>query len=159
MEVREDNTAPAVHPGRGGGSWQRRRLQHHMHPGKQPSRAISISSFSFVWSLVDTRAREAPEEAAPWTALQPRRISAISVAQRVADERGEPLGETVGYQIRLESRRSAATRLLFCTSGVLLRRLASDPLLRGALPFAAPFVEFLPRHGSQGVPEHPDPML
>ncbi|GJM84780.1 hypothetical protein PR202_ga00485 [Eleusine coracana subsp. coracana] len=54
---------------------------------------------------------------------QPRRISAISVAARVASERGEELGETVGYQIRLESKRSTQTRLLFCTTGVLLRRL------------------------------------
>lgn len=34
---------------------------------------------------------------------QPRRISAIAVAQRVADERAEKLGNSVGYQIRLES--------------------------------------------------------
>lgn len=54
---------------------------------------------------------------------QPRRISAISVAARVSAERGESLGETVGYQIRLEAKRSAQTRLLFCTTGVLLRRL------------------------------------
>lgn len=54
---------------------------------------------------------------------QPRRISAISVAARIAAERGESLGETVGYQIRLESKRSDQTRLLFCTTGVLLRRL------------------------------------
>lgn len=65
---------------------------------------------------------------------QPRRISAISLAQRVADERevaGETVGDTVGYQIRLESRRSAKTRLLYCTIGVLLRRLSSDRLLSG----------------------------
>lgn len=54
---------------------------------------------------------------------QPRRISAISVAARISAERGEELGETVGYQIRLESNRSAQTRLLFCTTGVLLRQL------------------------------------
>lgn len=54
---------------------------------------------------------------------QPRRISAISVAGRISSERGEKLGETVGYQIRLESQRSAQTRLLFCTTGVLLRQL------------------------------------
>ena len=35
---------------------------------------------------------------------QPRRISAISVAERVAAERGERCGQTVGYQIRLDSR-------------------------------------------------------
>ncbi|OMO68611.1 hypothetical protein COLO4_29548 [Corchorus olitorius] len=62
---------------------------------------------------------------------QPRRISAISVAARISSERGESLGETVGYQIRLESKRSAQTRLLFCTTGVLLRQLVQDPYLKG----------------------------
>ncbi|EEC67153.1 hypothetical protein OsI_34001 [Oryza sativa Indica Group] len=62
---------------------------------------------------------------------QPRRISAISVAARVASERGEELGDTVGYQIRLESKRSAQTRLLFCTTGVLLRRSVQEPDLVG----------------------------
>ncbi|CAI5478313.1 unnamed protein product [Closterium sp. Yama58-4] len=62
---------------------------------------------------------------------QPRRISAVAVAERVAAERGESIGQSVGYQVRLEARRSRATHLLFCTTGVLLRRLASDPLLTG----------------------------
>lgn len=62
---------------------------------------------------------------------QPRRISAISVAARISSERGESLGETVGYQIRLEAKRSAQTRLLFCTTGVLLRQLVQDPDLTG----------------------------
>ncbi|XP_010677544.1 DExH-box ATP-dependent RNA helicase DExH1 isoform X2 [Beta vulgaris subsp. vulgaris] len=62
---------------------------------------------------------------------QPRRISAISVAARISSERGENLGETVGYQIRLEMKRSAGTRLLFCTTGVLLRQLVQDPNLTG----------------------------
>ncbi|KAM0891598.1 hypothetical protein ACQ4PT_026306 [Festuca glaucescens] len=62
---------------------------------------------------------------------QPRRISAISVAARVGSERGEELGETVGYQIRLESKRSTQTRLLFCTTGVLLRKLVQEPDLLG----------------------------
>ncbi|TYK25326.1 DExH-box ATP-dependent RNA helicase DExH1 isoform X1 [Cucumis melo var. makuwa] len=62
---------------------------------------------------------------------QPRRISAISVAARISSERGENLGETVGYQIRLEAKQSAQTRLLFCTTGVLLRQLVQDPQLTG----------------------------
>ncbi|CAN4113942.1 unnamed protein product [Withania somnifera] len=62
---------------------------------------------------------------------QPRRISAISVAARICSERGENLGDTVGYQIRLESKRSDQTRALFCTTGVLLRRLVQDPDLTG----------------------------
>ncbi|KAJ6790773.1 putative DExH-box ATP-dependent RNA helicase DExH1 [Iris pallida] len=62
---------------------------------------------------------------------QPRRISAISVAARIASERGESLGEAIGYQIRLKAKRSAQTRLLFCTTGVLLRRLVQEPDLGG----------------------------
>ncbi|KAK9511664.1 hypothetical protein O3M35_000283 [Rhynocoris fuscipes] len=60
---------------------------------------------------------------------QPRRISAIGVAERVAAERIERIGETVGYQIRLETKVSYQTRLLFCTTGILLRRLEKDPYL------------------------------
>ncbi|XP_066451956.1 putative ATP-dependent RNA helicase DHX57 [Eleutherodactylus coqui] len=62
---------------------------------------------------------------------QPRRISAISVAERVAQERAERVGISVGYQIRLESVKSSATRLLYCTTGVLLRRLEGDSTLQG----------------------------
>ncbi|XP_054728692.1 putative ATP-dependent RNA helicase DHX57 [Anastrepha obliqua] len=60
---------------------------------------------------------------------QPRRLSAIGVAERVADERTERVGQTVGYQIRLENKISSCTRLTFCTTGILLRRLSADPLL------------------------------
>lgn len=57
---------------------------------------------------------------------QPRRLAAIGVAERVAAERAERCGETVGYSIRLESKRSSSTRLLFCTTGILLRTLEGD---------------------------------
>lgn len=60
---------------------------------------------------------------------QPRRIAAVGVAQRVADERCERVGAGVGYQIRGESKVGADTRLLFCTTGLLLRRMQGDPLL------------------------------
>lgn len=62
---------------------------------------------------------------------QPRRISAMAVAERVSAERGEPLGETVGYKVRLEGMKGKNTHLLFCTSGILLRRLLSDHNLNG----------------------------
>ena len=58
---------------------------------------------------------------------QPRRISAIGVSERIAAERCEKLGQTCGYSIRLDSKRSDKTRLLLCTTGVLLRRLQCDP--------------------------------
>ncbi|VDN14702.1 unnamed protein product [Dibothriocephalus latus] len=63
---------------------------------------------------------------------QPRRISAISVAERVASERGQQLGEDVGYQIRLDSvpPRRRQGSLLFCTTGIVLQWFHSDPLLK-----------------------------
>lgn len=60
---------------------------------------------------------------------QPRRIAAVGVAERISDERNERIGGVVGYQIRLENKISSSTRLTFCTTGILLRRLYSDPLL------------------------------
>jgi ATP-dependent RNA helicase DHX36 len=58
---------------------------------------------------------------------QPRRISAIGVSHRIAAERGERIGETAGYSIRMENKRSSKTRVLLCTTGILLRRLQCDP--------------------------------
>ncbi|EDQ85899.1 uncharacterized protein MONBRDRAFT_11489 [Monosiga brevicollis MX1] len=58
---------------------------------------------------------------------QPRRISAMSVAKRVATEWGSRVGDTVGYNIRLDSQVSAHTKLMFCTTGLLLRIAMSDP--------------------------------
>ncbi|XP_057341325.1 3'-5' RNA helicase YTHDC2-like isoform X2 [Microplitis mediator] len=54
---------------------------------------------------------------------QPRRLSAVSIAERVAYERDEKIGQTFGYQIRLESRVAPRTLLTYCTNGVLLRTL------------------------------------
>jgi len=54
---------------------------------------------------------------------QPRRISALGLADRVAEERCSRVGEEIGYAIRGESRRSPDTRITFVTTGVLLRRL------------------------------------
>ena len=65
---------------------------------------------------------------------QPRRIAAVSLAERIASERAERCGgrdSLVGYHIRLEAKATADTRLLLCTTGILLRRLQSDPLLAG----------------------------
>ncbi len=62
---------------------------------------------------------------------QPRRISALSVAERVAEEMNETIGHQVGYHIRMEAKKSKHTKLLFCTTGVILRRLHDDPNLEG----------------------------
>lgn len=54
---------------------------------------------------------------------QPRRLAATSIADRVSQERNDKLGRSVGYQIRLDSKVSADTNLIFTTSGYLLRCL------------------------------------
>ncbi|NXF94437.1 DEXH5 helicase, partial [Eubucco bourcierii] len=81
--------------------------------------------------ILDASLQGSPSRVANIICTQPRRISAISVAERVAKERTERVGLTVGYQIRLESVKSSATRLLYCTTGVLLRRLEADLTLQG----------------------------
>lgn len=62
---------------------------------------------------------------------QPRRISALSVAQRVATERGESCGDSCGYIIRFENMTSPSTRIVYQTTGILLRRLHTEPDLQG----------------------------
>ncbi|MDQ8185623.1 ATP-dependent helicase HrpB [Pelagicoccus sp. SDUM812002] len=63
--------------------------------------------------------------------LQPRRIAARMLAKRVAWEIDEPLGKTVGYQVRHERVTSRDTRVHFVTEGILLRRMIADPELKG----------------------------
>uniref|UniRef100_A0A3B3XGK1 RNA helicase n=1 Tax=Poecilia mexicana TaxID=48701 RepID=A0A3B3XGK1_9TELE len=60
---------------------------------------------------------------------QPRRVAAMSVAQRVSDEMDVVLGQEVGYSIRFEDCSSAKTVLKYMTDGMLLREAMNDPLL------------------------------
>lgn len=62
--------------------------------------------------------------------LQPRRLATRLAAVRVAEERGERAGQTVGYQVRFEDVSSAKTRIRFVTEGILTRRLVGDPQLK-----------------------------
>jgi ATP-dependent helicase HrpB len=61
--------------------------------------------------------------------LQPRRLAARSVAQRIAYEEEVQLGARVGYQVRFENRTSKQTQIVVSTEGILLRRLQDDPLI------------------------------
>ena len=61
---------------------------------------------------------------------QPRRVAAISLAKRVADENGSILGEEIGYTIRFEDRSGPQTRIKYMTDGILLRQLLYDDTLR-----------------------------
>jgi ATP-dependent helicase HrpB len=76
--------------------------------------------------------------------LEPRRIAARLSARRVAWEMDEPVGQTIGYQVRFEEAISARTRVRFVTEGVLTRRLISDPALKGVS--AVILDEFHERH-------------
>ena len=63
--------------------------------------------------------------------LEPRRLAARAVAERMARTLGEPVGRTVGYRMRRDTRVSKDTRLEVLTEGVLTRMLQSDPALEG----------------------------
>lgn len=58
---------------------------------------------------------------------QPRRVAAMSVAKRVAEEMGVELGQECGYAIRFEDCTSENTRIKYMTDGILLRECLSDP--------------------------------
>ncbi|KAI5678910.1 hypothetical protein M9H77_09860 [Catharanthus roseus] len=60
---------------------------------------------------------------------QPRRVAAVSVAKRVAEECGVPLGQKVGYAIRFDDATSSSTRIKYLTDGLLLRESLLDPSL------------------------------
>ena len=63
--------------------------------------------------------------------LQPRRIAARMLAERVSFEMGERAGETVGFQTRYERAVSAKTRIVFITEGILTRMMVADRALKG----------------------------
>lgn len=63
--------------------------------------------------------------------LSPRRLAARAAAERIAEEMGEAVGGTVGYATRLDSKQSAATRLLVMTPGLFRNRILADPELQG----------------------------
>ena len=67
----------------------------------------------------------------PIVILEPRRIAARAAARRVAEENGWRVGEEVGYHVRFDKKYGPKTRILFCTEGILLARLQSDPFLEG----------------------------
>ncbi|HET9391590.1 MAG TPA: ATP-dependent helicase HrpB [Steroidobacteraceae bacterium] len=82
----------------------------------------------------------------PWSTgkriimLEPRRLAARTVAQRMAHTLREGVGRTVGYRMRMDTRVSRDTRIEVVTEGVLTRLLQSDPALEGVA--AVVFDEF-----------------
>jgi ATP-dependent helicase HrpB len=72
----------------------------------------------------------------PWCSgeillLSPRRLAARAAAERMAELAGEPVGRTIGYATRLDTKRSAATRITVLTEGIFRSRISADPELAG----------------------------
>ena len=63
--------------------------------------------------------------------LSPRRLAARAAAERMAATAGEPVGKTFGYATRMDSKRSAATRVTVVTEGIFVARIQADPELAG----------------------------
>ncbi|MBQ6290647.1 MAG: DEAD/DEAH box helicase, partial [Bacteroidales bacterium] len=63
--------------------------------------------------------------------LEPRRLAARQIAERMAWLLGEPVGRTAGYRVRFESKVSSSTRIEVLTEGILTRKLEEDPTLDG----------------------------
>lgn len=63
--------------------------------------------------------------------LEPRRLAARQIAERMASLLNEKVGETVGYRIRFEKNVSSKTRIEVVTEGILTRMLIADPTLEG----------------------------
>lgn len=61
---------------------------------------------------------------------QPRRVAAITVAQRVSQELGTQLGGKVGYTVRFDDCTSSETKIKYMTDGMLLREALIDPILK-----------------------------
>jgi ATP-dependent helicase HrpB len=61
--------------------------------------------------------------------VEPRRLAARAAARRMAQERGQALGDDIGYHVRFDRRAGPGTRILAVTEGILLRRLLDDPYL------------------------------
>jgi ATP-dependent helicase HrpB len=76
--------------------------------------------------------------------LEPRRVAARAAAGFMARQRGERVGETIGYRIRFDHQVSARTRIEVVTEGILTRMLQDDPTLDGI--GALLFDEFHERH-------------
>ncbi len=63
--------------------------------------------------------------------LSPRRLAARAAAERIAELAGEPVGRSIGYATRMDSKQSSATRILVLTEGIFRNRIQDDPELAG----------------------------
>lgn len=93
----------------------------------------SGKSTQVVQYVLDQAIQELRSSTTNIVCTQPRRVAALSLADRVSSERWSEVGEDVGYIIRGESKVSAGTKVTFMTTGVLLRRLQTSANTKTAL--------------------------
>lgn len=93
----------------------------------------SGKSTQVVQFVLDQAIQELKGSSTSIMCTQPRRVAALSLADRVSSERCTEVGNEVGYIIRGESRTSNSTKITFMTTGVLLRRLQTSASVKDAL--------------------------
>ena len=82
--------------------------------------------------IMDSFTKEGKASKCNIIVTQPRRISATSLAERIARERGEKLGDVVGFKVKLHQHLPQTPgAILFCTTGVLLKKMQDNPNLIG----------------------------
>lgn len=104
-------------------------------PGAGKSTLLPLTILQgFLQQEASTTAGKVPAEATPCgkiLMLEPRRLAARQIAERMAAMLGERVGETVGYRVRFERCVSSRTRIEVLTEGILSRMLVDDPTLEG----------------------------
>ncbi len=88
-------------------------------PGAGKTTVVPLALLGAAWRPADQKI----------LVLEPRQLAARAAAARLAQLLGEPVGRTVGYRVRLDSKVSAATRIEVITEGILTRMLQDDPAL------------------------------
>ncbi|AMR28545.1 ATP-dependent helicase HrpB [Hymenobacter psoromatis] len=88
-------------------------------PGAGKTTVVPLALLAATWRPADQKI----------LVLEPRQLAARAAAARLAQLLGEPVGRTVGYRVRLDSKVSAATRIEVITEGILTRMLQDDPAL------------------------------
>ncbi|MEJ7661538.1 MAG: DEAD/DEAH box helicase [Hymenobacter sp.] len=88
-------------------------------PGAGKTTVVPLALLAAFWRPADQKI----------LVLEPRQLAVRAAAARLAQLLGEPVGRTVGYRVRLDSKVSAATRIEVMTEGILTRMLQDDPAL------------------------------